>query len=111
MGAWGAPMMGKGGKAGTGKGNCGKTAVVAPPSPEEQAMHKAFTDAVQPVRFLEKEWTGDKLKQKLVDYAIKASKESKSSTWERSVEDFCTKFYESLWKYIGDRHSFVDKMD
>merc|ERR1712232_1377670 len=51
--------------------------------------------------------------KKMLEYMKKAASGTGfgSSTWEQCVENFCTKFYESYWRALGDRYSYVEKMD
>jgi hypothetical protein len=82
-------------------------------TPEEQMLYASCAAAIQPVAHLEKEWDADKFQKKMLEYMNKAAKGINfgRSPWEECVETFCTKFFESYWRALGDRYAYVEKID
>jgi hypothetical protein len=79
--------------------------------PKEEALTAALTAAIQPIAHLEKEWDSQKFQKKMTEYMSKAAKINDKAPIDDILESFCTKFYESYWRALGDRYSYVEKID
>lgn len=81
--------------------------------PKYDQMAALTSATIQPIAHLEKEWDLSKFQQKMLEYMNKAAKKLNFGVmpWDRCVEEFCTKFFESYWRALGDRYAYVEKLE
>jgi len=74
--------------------------------------HQCVAETIRPIAHLEKQYPGPQVEKMVLDYLNRSAKKHAEgrATWDKKIDEFAYKFFESLWKPFGES-SWLEQVD